>query len=170
MSSSDYQSEKSKWTKSDLKEIKSLVLEHKVWDIKPLPFGKSAMTSKWVHLEKPEHTLKSRLVGRGYSMVPGVDYEETFSPVAKMVTFRIFLTLVASYSLQTLALDVKTAFLNTKMEREVWMKPPANLKALLRELLNDESLTSAELNEIRRQLRLLDEGGLLLLLKSSLWY
>jgi len=103
-------------------------------------------------------------------MVPGVDYEETFSPVAKMVTFRIFLTLVASYSLQTLALDVKTAFLNTKMEREVWMKPPANLKALLRELLNDESLTSAELNEIRRQLRLLDEGGLLLLLKSSLWY
>ena len=52
-------------------------------------------------------------------MVPGVDYEETFSPVAKLATFRIFLTLVASYDLQAIAMDVKTAFLNSKMEREV---------------------------------------------------
>ena len=81
-------------------------------------------------------------------MVPGVDYEETFSSVAKLVTFRIFLTLVASYNLQTIAMDVKTAFLNTKMEREVWMQPPTYLKDLkeyLRELIIcDDTLTLEE--------------------------
>jgi hypothetical protein len=99
-------------------------------------------------------------------MVPGVDFEATFLLVAKLVTFRIFLTLVASYSLQTLALDVKTAFLNTKMEREVWMSPPANLKILLRELLQDGDVTAEQQSEIRRQIRLLEDGGYLLLLKA----
>jgi hypothetical protein len=75
------------------------VLEHKVWDVRPLPEGRSAITPKWVRNEKADHTLKSRSVGRGYSMVPGMDFEATFSPVAKLVTFRIFLTLVASYFL-----------------------------------------------------------------------
>jgi hypothetical protein len=66
MTTADSVYKKNKWTKSDLKEIKSLVLEHKVWEVKPLPEGKSAMTSKWVRLEKSDHKLKSRLVGRGF--------------------------------------------------------------------------------------------------------
>jgi hypothetical protein len=111
-------------------------------------------------------------------MILGIDYDETFSPVAKMVTFRIFLTVVAVYSLHTCALDVKTAFLNAKMEREVYMTPPPNLKTLLRELLKDPDLTEAQTKEIRRQIVLLGEGGILLLLKAlygtkdagRLWY
>ena len=99
-------------------------------------------------------------------MIPGVDYDETFSPVAKMVTFRIFLTLVAVYSLHTCALDVKTAFLNTKAEREVYMTPPPNLITLLRELLRDPDLTEDQAKDIRRQVALLEEGGILLLLKA----
>ena len=109
------------------------------------------MTTKWVSLEKFDHKLKSRLVGRGFSMVPGVDYEETFSPVAKLATFRIFLTLVASYNLQTIAMDVKTAFLNSKMEREVWLQPPLHLQDYMRELIIcDETLTEEEKNICRR--------------------
>ncbi len=100
-------------------------------------------------------------MGRGYSTILGVDYDETFSPVAKMVTFRIFLTIVAVYSLHTCALDVKTAFWNAKMEREVCMTPPPNLKTLLRELLKHPDLTEAQTKEIRRQIVLLG-GGILL--------
>ncbi len=80
-------------------------------------------------------------------MILGVDYDETFSLVAKMVTFRIFLTIVAVYSLHTCALDVKTAFLNAKMEREDYMTPPQNLKTL--ELLKDPELTEARTKEMK---------------------
>ena len=65
------------------------------------------MSLKWVHTVKPSGDLKSRLVVRGFKMIPGVDYHETFSPVAKLVTFRIFLTLAAIYNLATGSMDIK---------------------------------------------------------------
>ena len=112
---------------ADLKELKSIILVNKVWDVRPLSEGRKPLTPKWVRMAKKDDTKKSRLVVRGFNMIHGVDYEETFSPVAKMVAFRIFLTFAAVYSLHTCALDVKTAFLNAEMEREVWMKPPDDL-------------------------------------------
>ena len=115
----DSYTKRDRWQRSDLKEIKSLVCEHNVWNVlTPLPDA-DPMSLKWVHTVKPAGDLKSRLVVRGFKMRLRVHQHEKFSPLAKLVTARIFLTLVASYSLQTLALDVKTAFLNTKMEREV---------------------------------------------------
>ena len=111
-------------------------------------------------------------------MIPGVDYDDTFFPVAKMVTFRIFLTFVAIYSLETASLDVRTAFLNAKMEKEVEMLPPPNRKELMRKLLWDPSISFEDTQEISRQLNLLENGGILLLLKAlygtkeagRLWY
>ena len=111
-------------------------------------------------------------------MIKGVDYDDTFSPVAKMVTFRIFLTLIACYILETASLDVKTAFLNAKMEKPVEMFPPSNLVELLTKLLQDPTITSDDKKEIRRQLAALDADGILVLLKAlygtkeagRLWY
>ena len=60
-------------------------------------------------------------------MIHGVDYNETFAPVAKMVTLRIFLSLVAVCSLHISALHIKTAFLNARLTSTGWMEPPANL-------------------------------------------
>ena len=68
-------------------------------------------------------------------MLFGIDYNETFAPVAKMVTLRILLTLVAIYSLSTGSLDVKTAFLNAPIKEDVWLKPPKELLVLLQALL-----------------------------------
>jgi hypothetical protein len=77
-----------------MREFRSLVLEHKVWNIQQMPDGRRALSPKWIHLEKPDGTLKSRMCARGFNMVQGVDYDETFSPVAKIATYRIFLTLL----------------------------------------------------------------------------
>jgi hypothetical protein len=175
---SDYMKDKEKWDEADLREIKSLVLEHRVWDVRPRNVLKMPITPKWVRAIKSNNIYKSRLCGRGFSMIKGVDYDDTFSPVAKMVTVRILLTLIACYVLETASLDVKTAFLNAKMDKPVEMFPPSNLAELLNMLLLDPTITSDDRQEIRRQLAALDNDGILLLLKAlygtkeagRLWY
>ena len=111
-------------------------------------------------------------------MVQGVDYDETFSPVAKISTYRIFLTIVANYSLHTVALDVKTAFLNADMEHEVWMMPPENLAHMYQQLMEASDITPAERKMLRKHLNALNDGGMLQLFKAlygtknagRLWY
>ena len=95
---------------ADIKEIKSLVLEHDVWDVLSPSGPVNVVTSKWVRKVKSSGKHKSRLCGRGFNMVKGVDYHETFAPVAKIVSLRILLTLIAIFSLFVGGLDCKLLF------------------------------------------------------------
>jgi hypothetical protein len=99
-------------------------------------------------------------------MIPGVDYHETFSPVAKLVTFRIFLTLAAVYDLELGSMDVKSAFLNAPLEEEVWVKPPPHLLSLLIKLLSDDDVTDEQRRKIRRHIDRLRAGDMLKLLMA----
>jgi hypothetical protein len=102
---------------------------------------------------------------RGFNMIEGIDFHETFAPVAKMTTFRIFLTIVAILSMFTGSLDIKTAYLNAKINEEVWMKPPVGLEKLLRRLYKKQ--TDARMRDrIQRQIDGLKEGHFLKLLKA----
>jgi hypothetical protein len=159
-------SEIEKWKLADIAEIKSVVFEYDVWEVCQPPSGANLLTCKWVRTVKQSGIYKSRLVGRGFKMIHGVDYNETFAPVAKMVTLRIFLSLVAIYSLHTGALDIKTAFLNAPLTDTVWMEPPANLSFLLGQLLLDTSLTSTQRSRVLRHLSRLRRGEKLRLLKA----
>ena len=76
----------------------------------------------WIY--KRDGTRKSRWVIRGFEQVEGIDYQETFAPVAKQVTVRLLLSLAAYYDWDIDQLDVKTAFLNPKLHEEVYMQPP----------------------------------------------
>jgi hypothetical protein len=113
--------ERVRWNLSELKEIKSLVFENDVWDVLYPPPGANIMTLKWVYTVKTNGELKSRLVARGFKQIQGVDYHETFSPVAKLVTLRIVLSLAASYDLELGCMDIKTAFLNAPIDEDVWV-------------------------------------------------
>jgi hypothetical protein len=64
------------------------------------------------------------LVAKGYSQVEGVDYEETFSPVAKMASIRLLLALAVSYDLEVEQMDMKTTFLHGELKEEIFMKQP----------------------------------------------
>ncbi|GJW87673.1 retrotransposon protein, putative, ty1-copia subclass, partial [Tanacetum coccineum] len=70
------------------------------------------------------HTYKARLVAKGYTQTPGIDYEETFSPVADIRAIRILIAIAAYYDYEIWQMDVKTAFLNEYLNVEVYMEQP----------------------------------------------
>jgi hypothetical protein len=118
------------WKQSKVAELHSIVVEHDSWEVLPKPTECNAVTAKWVNTIKNDGRRKSRFVARGFTQQQGIDYNETFSPVAKMATIRLFLSLVGILMLFTHQLDVKTAFLNAPMEEDVWVKPTKDLEEL----------------------------------------
>ena len=67
---------------------------------------------------------KARLVAKGFSQFEGIDYTETFSPVAKMNSIRLFLSLAASFKWEVHQMDVKSAFLHGDLHEEIYMEQP----------------------------------------------
>jgi hypothetical protein len=78
---------------------------------------------------------KARFTPRGFVQRLGLDYNETFAPVAKMTTLRIFLALVAILKLHTRQMDVKTAFLNASVDEELYCEPVPDLVHLMKILV-----------------------------------
>ena len=70
------------------------------------------------------HTYKARLVAKGFTQTPRVDYDETFSPVAKIKSIRVLLAISAFHDYEIWQMDVKTVFLNGKLAEDVYMGQP----------------------------------------------
>jgi hypothetical protein len=98
------------------------------WELAKLPAGKKALQNKWVYRVKQESDgskrYKARLVVKGFQQKEGVDFTEIFSPVVKLTTIRVVLSLVAAENLYLEQLDVKTAFLHGDLDEEIYMKQP----------------------------------------------
>ena len=94
-----------------------------------LPSSRKAISSKWVFKVKETaegliERYKARLVAKGFLQKYGVDFEETFAPVAKFTSIRIILSIAAQRGLILHQMDVKTAFLNGHLDEEIYMKKP----------------------------------------------
>lgn len=102
--------------------------KNETWSLTELPAGKKALQNKWVFRIKEEHDgskrYKARLVVKGYQQKKGIDYTDIFSPVVKMTTVRIVLSIVAAEELHLEQLDVKTAFLHGDLEEDIYMVQP----------------------------------------------
>ncbi|KAL0421083.1 UNVERIFIED_CONTAM: Retrovirus-related Pol polyprotein from transposon RE2 [Sesamum latifolium] len=110
------------------KELEALE-KNSTWDLTELPAGKRAIGSRWVYKTKLNQDgsierYKARLVAKGYTQIEGVDFFDSFSPVAKTVTVRIFIAVATAFRWPLLQLDVNNAFLHGYLEEEVYMVPP----------------------------------------------
>ncbi|KAL8134084.1 hypothetical protein AgCh_009232 [Apium graveolens] len=102
---------------------------NKVWELVPAPKNRSIIGTKWVFRNKMDENgivtrIKARLVAKGYSQEEGIDYDETFAPVARLEAIRIFLAFAAYSNFKVYQMDVKSAFLNGELEEEVYVQQP----------------------------------------------
>ncbi|GJV21720.1 retrovirus-related pol polyprotein from transposon TNT 1-94 [Tanacetum coccineum] len=101
----------------------------KVWELVDKPFGKMVIKLKWLWKNKKDEDQtvirnKARLVAKGYAQEEGVDFEESFAPVARLEAVRIFVAHAAHKSFPIYQMDVKTAFLNGPLKEEVYVAQP----------------------------------------------
>jgi hypothetical protein len=105
---------------------------NEVWNLVPHP-KQNVVGTKWVFRNKQdEHGVVTRnkawLVAKGYAQVTGLDFEETFAPVARLESIRILLAYAAHHSFKLFQMDVKSAFLNGPIKEEVYVEQPLGLE------------------------------------------
>ncbi|UYV65699.1 hypothetical protein LAZ67_3005177 [Cordylochernes scorpioides] len=118
------------WKKAMEEKFDSLI-ENKTWELVDPPKNRNIIGTKWVFKTKCNsdgsvERHKARLVAKGYSQQYGIDYEETFAPIVRQSTIRMFLALTVEYNLILHQMDVQSAYLNGEIKEEIFMTQPEN--------------------------------------------
>jgi hypothetical protein len=116
------------WKDAMVEEYQSII-KNDVWEVVPRPEGKLVVTSKW--LLKIMHAAdgsiekhKARFVARGFSQKKGIDYDETFTPVARYTSIKTIISLASVLGWKLHQMGVKNAFLSGQVEEEVYIEQP----------------------------------------------
>ena len=114
--------EQKQWMKAMNEELESLK-ENETWELVNRPINAKMIQIRWVMRVKTScdgnARFKARLVAKGYAQKQGIDYGETFSPVARYDTNRTLLEVAASKNMKLKQFDVKTAFLYGELEKKI---------------------------------------------------
>ena len=115
-----------------MKEEFNSLQKNNTWELVDLPLRRKLVQCKWVFKTKfaadgSPSKHKARLVSKGYWQVHGIDYNETFAPMAKMDSIRIALAIADLKQWEVHHMDVKCAFLNGDLTEEIYMKQPEGL-------------------------------------------
>ena len=125
------------WQEAMVEEYDS-IMKNQVWKVLPRPQGKKVVASRWIYKVKhaADESLKkykAGFVAKGFSQKEGIDYEETFAPVARYSSIRTIISLAAEMGWRVHQMDVKTTFLNEVIEEEVYIEQPEGFDAENRE-------------------------------------
>eukprot|EP00253_Pinus_taeda_P021032 PITA_21032 len=103
--------------------------KNEAWDLVESSAGRKPISSKWVfkkntNSEGKVEKYKAQLVEKCYSQVPGIDFGDMFSLVAKVASIRLLLSVVVAFDFEVKQMDVKTTFIHGDLEEEIYMKKP----------------------------------------------
>jgi transposase InsO family protein len=122
-----------RWLEAIQEELRALELQG-TWESAELPPGRKPITSRWVFAIKRADDgsiirCKARLVGRGFSQIPGIDFDETYAPTVRYDTLRMVLSIAAGFNLEIHQMDVNNAYLAATLEEEIYMILPEGIDA-----------------------------------------
>jgi len=123
-----------------MNEVLDQIEKNHTWELVPRPHDKNVIGTKWIFKNKLNENgdvirNKARLVYKGYTQQEGIDFEETFAPVARLEAIRMFLAFSSFQQIKVYQMDVKSSFLNGDLEEEVYIEQPEGFI-----LGNDEKL------------------------------
>lgn len=124
--------DRQKWAEAMQAELDNLNGKG-TWSCSHLPSGRKPVTAKWVFKRKRDASgnitkFKARLVARGFSQVPGVDFEDTFAPVSRLASLRFILAYAATMKQHLRQIDVEGAYLNGPLSEEIYLSPPPGVQ------------------------------------------
>ncbi|KAL0387767.1 UNVERIFIED_CONTAM: Retrovirus-related Pol polyprotein from transposon TNT 1-94 [Sesamum radiatum] len=125
--------EAKQWKEAVKSEMDSIV-SNGTWVLVDLPPGCTTIGCKWIFKKKlkPDGSIdkfKARLVAKGFKQKEGIDYFDTYSPVARLTTIRVLIALASVYNLSIHQMDVKTTFLYGELEEKIYMDQPEGFVA-----------------------------------------
>ena len=114
------------WVDAMVEEYSS-IMTNDVWEVVPRPQDRSVVGSRWIYKIKyvadgSVEKYKFRFVAKGYTQKEGIDYEETFAPIARYTSIRSVISLTTQIGWEIHEIDVETAFLNGVIEEEVYIE------------------------------------------------
>lgn len=161
------------WLEAIVSEVKSL-LKNDTWSVVKRPKDREVIGCRFVLRNKhnSDGTLerrKARLVAKGYAQRPGIDFCDTFAPVARMSSIRAVSALAAQFGLTLYHFDVTTAYLNGELEEDVFMKIPENIEDSLEEIVRSGRKDCKIQKKAKKMLESLANEDNALLLRKSLY-
>nr|GEW74389.1 integrase, catalytic core [Tanacetum cinerariifolium] len=151
------------WKEAMQEEIEALY-KNKTWELVPLPEGRKPIRNKWVYRIKRNgddqvERYRERLVVKGYAQKEGIDFNEIFFLVVRMITIRVVMAMCATYDLHLEQLDVKTAFLQGNIEEEIFMLQPKGFEQKGKENLAPNKDRNNKLKaQLAREFKIKDLG------------
>jgi hypothetical protein len=127
-----YSSPDADYWKEVVRSEMNSIMSNVTWEVVERPYGCKRVGCKWVLKKKfrPDGTIdkyKARLVAKGYTQKEGEDFFDTYSPVTRLTTIRVLLSLATSHGLLFHQMDVKTTFLNGELQEEIYIDHPKDL-------------------------------------------
>jgi hypothetical protein len=120
------------WVNAKHEELNNFA-RNEVWELVKRPSDHNIIETKWVFQNKQDENgvivrNKARLVAQGYSQVEGFDFDETFALVTRLEYIRILLAYATSHNIKLYQIDVKSVFLNGKINELVYVEQPPSFE------------------------------------------
>ena len=153
--------ETDEWKQAIRSEFVSLI-KNKTWELVDRPNDQNVIGSRLILKNKfnTNGTLerrKARVVAKGYSQRPGIDFKETFAPVARLSSIRMLTALAIEYEMEIHQLDVTTAFLNGDIEEDIYIEMPEMFQEILEEMVAENQHKKQDYKEEEKDAELMLE-------------